>query len=129
MSPFLPLGVDILEWKKAAAFYDRHGDRLRALLHSDELAFVRASAKPFEAFALIFSAKEAVFKALGAPFLGIGAFRDIRFFPEKNFSFRLRGVFQKNRFLPSSLRVSFQKSRQYIIAICHPDSVRPCAGT
>ena len=128
MSSTFPLGVDILEWKKAAAFYGNHRDRLGALFHPNELAFVRHSAKPKKAFALVFSAKEAVFKALGGSFMGISGFRDIQLFPKKNFSFKLKGRLKKNSLLGPSLKVSFKKTRRHVVATCHPGSLTPCVG-
>ena len=89
MDPTYPLGVDILEWNKARAFYREHRGRLEELLYPAELAYVRASAEPEKAFALVFSAKEAVFKALGASWMGVSGFRGVQVFPEKDFSFRL----------------------------------------
>ena len=128
MSPLLPLGVDILELKKASAFYSRHRARLSTLFHPGELAFVTASAKPSEAFAFVFAAKEAVFKALDAPYLGIEGFRDIHLFPKKNFSFRLSGRLKKKLSFSSALKISFRKTKRHLIATCHPAFVKPCVG-
>ena len=113
-----PIGVDILEWKKAGGFYRQHRARLGSLLHPRELSFVKGSRRPPEAFAQLFSAKEAVFKALGASWLGVSGFRDIEIFPKKDFSFRLKGTLKKNLPQRASLKISFEKKRRYIIAIC-----------
>ena len=129
MNPSYPLGVDILERKKALSFYRNHHQRLGELLCPAELALVEASRKPAETFALIFSAKEAVFKSLGAPWMGPSGFRQIRILPEKNFSFRLSGELKKNFSLKTPFRVSFKKKRDYIVAACHPRSTTLCAGT
>ena len=129
MRPVLPLGVDILERKKADGFYRAHRTRLGVLLHPGELAFVTGSRRPVEAFAQVFSAKEAVFKALGASWMGVSGFRDIQLFPKKGFSFRLKGALKKNHPERSLLKISFKKTRRHIIATCHPDPKNLCAGT
>ena len=104
-----PIGVDILERKKASGFYHVHRDRLSALLHPGELAFVLGSRRPAEAFAQVFSAKEAVFKALGASWMGISGFRDIQLYPKKQFSFRVKGALKKNHPQKILLQISFKK--------------------
>ena len=49
------LGVDLIELKKAKAFYSAHQDRLPA--------FIRKSKRPVEALAFYLAKQEAVFKA------------------------------------------------------------------
>ena len=128
MSSAFLLGVDILELKKAAVFYTRHRDRLGTLLNPNELDYVKTSAKPQEAFALLLSAKEAVFKALGESFMGISGFLDIQLFPQKEFSFQLKGRLKKNSLAGPSLKVSFKKTRHHVVATCHHRSWTPCVG-
>ena len=118
MSPTLPLGVDILEWKKAGGFYREHRLRLGSLLYPQELAFVRRSRRPTQAFAQVFSAKEAVFKALGASWMGVSGFKEIEIFPQKRFSFRLKGALKKNFTQKVPLKISFKKNRRCIVALC-----------
>ena len=72
MTPTRSLGVDILEWKKAGTFFRSHEAKLKELLSPHEIAFIHGSSRHF---AMIFSAKEAVFKALNAPFLGTHGLR------------------------------------------------------
>ena len=124
-----PLGVDILELKKAGDFYRRHGKALSGILHPNELRYVRSSKKPGESFALIFSAKEAVFKAIGASWMGTSGFREIQIFPKKDFSIRLKGRLKKIRMRPSSLKLSFIKDRRHVVATCFSGNLSPCAGT
>ena len=122
------LGVDILELKKVDAFYVRHRDKLASLLNPNELAYVKTSARPKDALALLLSAKEAVFKALGESFMGIAGFRDIRLFPQKNFSFQLKGHLKKSSVDVSRLKITFKKMRHHVVATCHHESLTPCAG-
>ncbi len=127
MSPSYPLGVDILETNKARAFYRRHRRGLDQLLNPSEIVFIDASKKPEEAFAMIFAAKEAVFKALGASWMGFSGFRQVRISPRNNFSFSLQGALKK--YSPKiALKISFQKTASHVIATCHPRFVEPCAG-
>ena len=113
-----PIGIDILEWKKAGGFYHEHRLQLGALLHPQELAFVQGSRKPPQAFAQVFSAKEAVFKALGASWMGVSGFREVEIFPKKNFSFRLKGALKKNFTKKVPLKIFFKKNRRCIVALC-----------
>ena len=129
MNPSYPLGVDILERKKALSFYRKHHQRLGELFCPAELAFMEASRKPAETFAMIFSAKEAVFKSLGASWMGPSGFRQIQILPKENFSFRLTGGLKKNFSVKTPFRISFKKNRDYIVAACHPRSAIQCAGT
>ena len=104
-----PIGVDILEWKKASGFYWQHRARLAVLLHPGELAFVKKARQPTQAFAQVFSAKEAVFKAIGASWLGVSGFKNIEILPKKSFSFRLKGALKKNFPRQRPLKISFKK--------------------
>lgn len=125
-----PLGVDMLERRKAKAFYKTHGERLDCFLCAPEMAFVRTSSKPYESLAMILSAKEAVFKTLGASWMGMSGFKHIQILPGKTkFSFRLKGNFKKKFLLKSRLEISFAKSQRYVIAFCHPQGQLPCVGT
>ena len=129
MSLSCPLGVDILERKKAGAFYRRHHGKLGELFSRGEMDFLKGSKDPQEAFAVIFAAKEAVFKALGVSWMGISGFKKIQIFPKKDFTVRLKRRFIKHPLGRIHLRVSFQKNTHHVIAICHPVTLRPCAGT
>lgn len=116
-----PLGVDMLEWKKAKSFFDAHRGNLDRFLCSTEASFVLSSPKPHESLALILSAKEAVFKSLGRPWMGPSGFQDIQIIPgEPHFSFRLTGQFRKKfpKRVPSG--ISFVKNRRHVVATCHP---------
>ncbi len=117
----------MVEFKKSKAFYKAHRDRLNDFLHPAETQYVESSKKPYESLAMILSAKEAIFKSLGAPWMGTSGFRDIQVLPGKKwFSFRLKKNFQKKFLLNSAAGVSFTKSRHHVIATCHP--VSPCVG-
>ncbi len=112
MNAAWPLGVDVLEWKKARAFYRTHRKKLSTFLCPAETLYVESSRKPYESLAMLLSAKEAVFKSLGVSWMGISGFKHIRIRPgKKNFSFRLRGK--------KSMQISFAKSRCHVIACCH----------
>lgn len=115
-----PLGVDLLEWKKAGAFYEAHREKLSRFLFPTEASFVLASKRPHESFAMILSAKEAVFKALGVSWMGLSGFRSIQILPEDGrFFFRLKGELKKS--LPQvPLEISFTQSRRHVVATCHP---------
>ena len=140
-----PLGVDMLEWKKAKAFYKTHHKNLKGFLSSAEITYVKAAYKPYQALAMILSAKEAVFKALGISWMGVSGFQCIEILPaQKRFFLRLKGTFHKqfSKKTPlemtglaasptrrnqddCGLEIFFTKSRSYVIAHC---CLAPCAG-
>ncbi len=111
MKPSFPLGVDILEWKKAGAFYRSHRNRLSTWLTADEKNFIENKNRPQEAFAMIFAAKEAVSKALGVRALGPEALRRIRLVPSTSRTFRVAGR--------ASLAVTVSRHRRHVVACCH----------
>ena len=130
MNAAWPLGVDMLEWKKAKAFYEEHREKLDSFLAPSEAAFVNRSLKPYESLALILSAKEAVFKALGISWMGLSGFRHIQILPGKtHFSFRLKGAFKKNFSGKDPLVLSFSRNRRHVVATCHLREQTLCAGT
>ena len=121
MNAVWPLGVDILEWKKAEAFYEAHREKLSRFLCPSEASFVLTSRKPYEALAMILSAKEAVFKTLGVSWMGLSGFQRIQILPGKSrFSFRLKGEFRKKLSRKEPLEISFVKNRHHVVATCHP---------
>jgi phosphopantetheine--protein transferase-like protein len=129
MNAAWPLGVDMLEWKKAEAFYKTHREDLDTFLSSTEAAFVQTSRKPYESLALILSAKEAVFKALGLSWMGLSGFRSIQIVPGKTgFSFRLKRGLQAKLPRKIPLELSFTKTRRHVVASCHPCKQVLCAG-
>lgn len=111
MKPSFPLGVDILEWKKAAAFYRLHQERLSSWLTDDEKNFIENKKNPSEAFAMIFAAKEAVSKAMGVRASGPEALRKIRLEPRNARQFRVAGR--------KSLEVTVSRHRRHVVACCH----------
>lgn len=116
MKPSFLLGVDILEWKKARAFYRIHKDRLGQWLSDAERAFVESRPKPHEAFATIFAAKEAAFKAIGAAAVGPEALRRIRLEPKAAGRFVVLGR--------GKLEVTIRRHRNHVVACCHPSKAR-----
>ena len=130
MNALWPLGVDMLEWKKAKAFYKAHRKELADFLFPTEAVYVESSRKPYESFAMILSAKEAVFKALGVSWMGISGFGHIQILPGKNkYYFRLKGNLRKKISRKTPMEVSFTKSRHHVVATCHYSQQVPCAGT
>ena len=102
------LGVDLVEYKKARAFYARHRRRLGTYFKKAEVSFIEESLKPHEALALVLAAKEAVFKSLDRMWMGPEGFRRIAVVSRKN---------KKLSFL-SKPALSFRKTRNYVVAEC-----------
>ncbi len=113
MKPSFLLGVDILEWKKARAFYRAHRSRLNQWLTNEERKFIDTRAKPYEAFAMIFAAKEAVFKAVGEAGIGPEALRRIHLEPRAAGRF---GVVDH-----AKLEVLIRRYRGHVVACCYTD--------
>lgn len=111
MMPSFPLGVDILEWKKAGEFYRLHRDRLSNWLTADEKKFIASKQKPHEAFAMIFAAKEAVSKALGISAAGPEALKAIQLKPNTAKKFRILDH--------KALEVTVRRHRRHVVACCH----------
>jgi phosphopantetheine--protein transferase-like protein len=115
MTPSLPLGVDILEWKKARSFYETHRLRLSEWLTDAERKFVEEKKHPHQAFAVVFAAKEAAYKAIGKNGLGPDAIRRVSLVPRSLRKFSVA----KN----PSLEVTVRHHRRHVVAFCHPVKV------
>lgn len=77
MSAVLGIGVDLIDERRIAAAWARHGERFaRRVLHEDEWPAFADAARPANALAKAWAAKEAVAKALGTGFRGFG-FSDV----------------------------------------------------
>ena len=72
-----PLGVDLVEMKKAKVLYQNHRDHLDSFFNPQEISQIRKAAKPHEKMAALLAAKEAIFKALPTTSIGLLNFRDI----------------------------------------------------
>jgi len=118
--PAKRLGVDLVEFKKAKAFYGEHRNRLDTFFDGGEIRLIRQARRPYESLALLLAAKEAVFKSLGEPWMGPEGFRKIRIFSRKNreLSFRLKGNFKKHPMRRPAPALFFLKSKDYVVAGC-----------
>ena len=96
-----PLGVDLIETRKARSLYRNCRRDLESLVSREEAVSIRKSSKPHEKLAEILAAKEALFKARRAADAGLLAFRDIRL---------------KRR--PQDWKLTYQKTKDYVIAQC-----------
>lgn len=66
MTGIVGIGVDLVDIHRIAALRERHGEKITGLIFRPaETEFCLARAKPDEALAARFAAKEAVMKALG----------------------------------------------------------------
>jgi phosphopantetheine--protein transferase-like protein len=126
----LPLGIDLIEFKKAKSFYRAHRDALSSFFSIEETGYIRQSPKPHECLALLLSAKEAVFKTLSAPWMGPTGFRNIQIVPrgDGEFSFKLKGPLKKFSSKQSTSKIAFIKRRKYVLAHCRPAVFSSCAG-
>ena len=102
------LGVDLVEYKKAKAFYADHGNRIKKYFTSSEVSLIQKSDTPHKALAQLLAAKEAVFKSSSLFWMGPEGFRKIRVISQKN---------KKPSFRP---HLSFLKTKDYVIAEYRP---------
>ena len=78
MTGIAGIGVDLIDERRIAAAWARYGERFaRRILHADEWPRFAGAARPENALAKAWAAKEAVAKALGTGFRGM-AYRDIQ---------------------------------------------------
>lgn len=113
-----PIGVDLVEIRKARVFYETHKDHLRAFFTAGEIQKIRQSKKPHEKLAVYLAAKEAVFKALRARRAGFLGFRNIGVVEKrKKLSFRL-GENLGRAVYPSSYNLSILKKKEYVVVRC-----------
>ena len=96
-----PLGVDLIEIKKAKRFYKSHEDRLDSFFSSREIAYLKESGRPYENLAILLASKEAAFKAVPRLGTGLAAFRNAD------------GIFRKN-----GLKFSILRHNKYVVVQC-----------
>jgi holo-[acyl-carrier protein] synthase len=77
ITPVAGLGVDIIEIERMERAIARTPRMITGLFSEQEQAYAKKKSRPAVQYALFFAAKEAVLKALGTGFLGLGAFTDI----------------------------------------------------
>lgn len=110
-----PIGVDILEWKKARAFYRAHRDRLSSLFSDAECGWIHRSRRPSDMFARLFSAKESIFKATGASWMGAHGFRSFRLVKAGSGRFWCTPRTGSKRLL-----VTIQTTKRHLVTLCRP---------
>ncbi len=110
-----PLGIDLIEIKKAKIFYQIHKDHLNSFFSDKEVHYIQKSNKRAEALGVLLAAKEAVFKALPRNGSGMIAFRNVEILPghHDRFSFRMEKAGKNGR-----LRFAVIKHRKYVIVQC-----------
>lgn len=98
----MPLGIDLVEIKKAKEFYREHKTRLGSFFSDEEMAYIRESKKPHVNLAVLLAAKEAIFKSKGGAESGLASFLDIDVIPAKDI-------------------LSVMIEKDYVIVRCEPD--------
>ena len=110
-----PLGVDLIELKRAKRFYRTYKNRLGSFFSDTEIGVIQRSKKPHESFAILLAAKEAAFKALPQPGVGIAAFRNIEILPKLKGELTLK--FKKTK-RKESIKFSVLKNTRVVIVQC-----------
>ena len=110
-----PLGIDLIEIKKAKQIYKDHKDRLSSFFSLKEITYIEKSQRPYENFAVLLASKEAVFKAISRFGTGLTAFRSVEMIPQKEnkFSLKLKETSRKTDFKFSILR-----NKKYVVVRC-----------
>ncbi len=115
-------GVDLVEYKRAKSFFRRHRSHLTSLFSQRELLFIQKGPRPEERLAAVLAAKEAVYKAVGAPKQTWLGFTQIEVVPKK--SGRVTCAWTDRR---RQLSIRLFKTRRFVVASCVPKGVS-CAG-
>ena len=117
-----PLGIDLVELKKARRFYLSSRRDLENYFTPGEVRFMRKHHRPHEALAEILAGKEALFKALPASGrMGFEGLRTIRIVPKKtHWDFR---VPRSSAAFLKKTRLSIHRHKHYVVAL-----VQPCVG-
>lgn len=105
------LGIDLIEIKRAKAFYNKHKNRLTSVLNMDEARFIKKGPKPYENCAMILAGKEAAYKALGGLKSNLANFQDVNLTVRQN-KFLVKTKSKKK------LEIDFIKTNHFIIASC-----------
>lgn len=115
-----PIGVDLVEIKKAKLFFERHRANLRSLFSKREIRYIKTNKKPYEKLALLLAAREAVFKALlkKARTPSLSAFYDIRIIPNKSLSCVVREKTGAWKAPKEKLKLLCHKTDRYVIVEC-----------
>lgn len=103
-----PLGVDLIEIKKAKSFYESHKDNLDSFFSRREIAEIQKDKKSHEKLAVLMAAKESVFKALGPGPAGLLKFSNISV--------------SKKSLKKMGLTLSVVKKRDLIVVECHSNT-------
>ncbi|MBI3315601.1 MAG: 4'-phosphopantetheinyl transferase superfamily protein [Candidatus Omnitrophica bacterium] len=106
------IGVDLVEIQKAKRFYSRHHRHLKKFFCPPEMDFIQKGQRPYERLAVLLAAKEAVFKTLSLPWMGLGGFQDIRVVPGRRRG-RLKGFLRSKTF-----EVTYAVNKTYAVARC-----------
>ena len=113
-----PLGIDLVEIKKAKSFYILHKNRLATFFSGEEISYIEKNKKPYEALAVLLAAKEATFKALPKrSWMGVSGFKQIVVTPGVNpraLRCRLKGEPKAG----NKLKLSFTKNKKFVVARC-----------
>jgi len=113
-----PLGIDLIEIKKAKSFYAANQRYLGSFFSDREIRYIRGGKRPYVKLAVLLAAKEAVFKAMRKDWMGTEGFRKINIVPAgcKNFTFRLKGDFSEIFLNEAKLKGSFSENKDYVVA-------------
>lgn len=99
VKPRVPLGIDLIELKKAKDFYKRHKSCLKSFFTKEEISYIGNNPAAYRRLAEILAAKEAAFKASGKTWMGPRGFG--KKLPEK-----------------IDLKIVFIKNKKYVVAQC-----------
>jgi len=134
---FRSLGVDLVEIARAKSFYRANASCLKRFFAKSEISFITQKPVYYQRLAMLLAAKEAVFKSLGAAWMGPSGFKNIRMVAHagENFSFRLSTNFTKKRSRSFFVNMFFSRDKKYVVAIHHqnvggrpPKMEVACAG-
>ena len=114
-----PLGVDLVDTRKAKSFYQTHKDDLDSFFSLEEISKIKKSPKPHKRLAIYLAAKEAVYKALFGTKVGMLGFRNILISQNRNrLSFQLDRSLGRRHLSGQSLKLSIVEKKKYVVVQC-----------
>ena len=116
-----PLGVDLVEMKKAKSLYEDARGGLDSFFTPSEVRKIKKSRRPHEKVALYLAAKEAAFKAFGDTTEGLMPFRNIRVVEANTGRLSVEiegGALSWSRVNPKELEFFIFKDRDFILVEC-----------
>ncbi|MBI1871154.1 MAG: 4'-phosphopantetheinyl transferase superfamily protein [Chlamydiae bacterium] len=118
MNKILQLGIDLIEVSRAQSIYRNYRDKLGRYLSREERSYIKAHRNKGIAFAEMMAIKEAVFKALELPWLGLEGWRKISLSMKfsRPFSVKLLGSLKTKNIWGGKFWIDVASNKVWVLA-------------